>query len=169
MSKFIADSEVFDLMRDLVGQHHPDLALVVDEIQIVFKEKASKKGGKPILGKASIANDLISLIGNTPCKFILELGMDAWQDLSSRERKALMDHLLCSCRAEEVDGVYKYSIASPDISYFWDEFDRWKDWRPRPEGDGPDGPSPLNEVFAPGATQAAPTSNDSDDLADFDS
>lgn len=156
-SKFLADEEVFNMMKDLVGQHHPDLALVVDEIQIVFKDKASKKGGKVIPGKVSVANDLIALIGGTPCKFIIELGMDAWGDLSSRQRKALLDHLLCACRVEEVEdeeegNSYKYSIAMPDISYFWDEFDRWKDWRPRPDGEGPAGPSPLNEVFAPKVT-----------------
>lgn len=142
-----ADPDVVDMVKDLVAQHHPDLALVVDEIAVVFKEKGGETGGRPNLGKAQKANPLFGVLGDTDYKFILTLAADHWLELTTRQRNALLDHLLCACRADEVDGEYKYSLAPPDVSFYWDELDRWGDWRPRPEGDGPDGPSPVEEVF----------------------
>jgi hypothetical protein len=146
-SIYKAESDVVDMVKELVGQHHPDLALVVDEIAVVFREKAASRGGRAVLGKSAKASPLIGVLGNTDYKFIIELGGDTWLELTNRQRKALLDHLLCACRAEEDDGDVKYSIAPPDVSFFWDELDRWGDWRPRPDGEGPDGPSPVVQVF----------------------
>lgn len=143
-----ADPDIVDRVKELIGKHHPDLALVVDEIAVIFREKAAQKGGRPVLGKASKASPLIGVLGDTDYKFIIELAADSWLELTSRQQSALLDHLLCSCRAEEEDGNLKFSIAPPDVSFFWDELDRWGDWRPRPEGDGPEGPSPVVEVFS---------------------
>ena len=142
-----AEPEVVDMMRELIGQYHPDLALVTEEIAVVFREKAAQRGGRAVLGKAAKASPLIGVLGDTDYKFILELGGDSWLELTTRQKNALLDHLLCSCRAEEDDGNIKYSLAPPDVSFFWDELDRWGDWRPRPEGEGPEGPSPVEAVF----------------------
>ena len=141
-----AEAEVYDLMKEVVANYHPDLALVVDEIAIVFKEKASKSGGKVTLGKASKAPPLFGVLGDTDYKFILTLAADEWVNLTGRQRQALMDSMLCSCRAEEDDnGNLQCSIATPDVAYFYDELDRWGDWRPRPPEDGPE--SPLERIF----------------------
>lgn len=144
---FRAEPDVVDMMKDLVAKYHPDLAIVVDEIAIVFREKAGKAGGKVVLGKSKKATPLLGVLGDTDYKFILELAGDEWQNLTTRQRNALLDHLLCACRADDEDGEIKYYIAPPDVSFYWDELDRWGDWRPRPEGEGPDGPSPVEEVF----------------------
>lgn len=146
-SLYKADNDVLDMVRDLIANHHPDLALVVDEIAVIFREKAAQRGGRAVLGKAAKASPLIGVLGDTDYKFVLELGADSWLELTSRQRNALLDHLLCSCRAEEDGDSVKFSIAPPDVSFFWDELDRWGDWRPRPEGEGPDGPSPVVDVF----------------------
>lgn len=148
MSLYKAESDMMDMMRELVGQHHPDLALVVDEIAVVVREKAGKRGGKAVLGKSQKASPLIGVLGDTDYKFILEIAGDEWQNLTSRQRKALMDHLLCSCRVDDEgeDGLKCY-LAPPDVAFYWDELDRWGDWRPRPEGEGPAGPSPIDALF----------------------
>lgn len=159
-----AETDVVDLMKELVGQHHPDLALVVDEIAVVFRERAAQRGGRAVLGKSAKASPLIGVLGDTDYKFVLELAQDTWIELTSRQKKALMDHLLCACRADEVDGEYKYSLAPPDLSFYWDEFDRWGDWRPRPEGEGPDGPSKIEETFK----KKAGDDEDEDILAGFE-
>lgn len=141
-----AEQEVYDLMKEVVANYHPDLALVVDEIAIVFKEKASKSGGKITLGKASKASPLFGVLGDIEYKFIITLAADEWLNLSNRQRQALLDSMLCACRAEEDDkGNLQCSIALPDVSYFYDELDRWGDWRPRPPEDGPE--SPLERIF----------------------
>jgi hypothetical protein len=141
-----ADPEIYDLLKEVVANYHPDLALVVDEIAIVFKEKASKSGGKVTLGKASKASPLFGVLGDTDYKFILTIAADEWVNLTGRQRQALMDSMLCSCRAEEDDdGNLQCSLATPDVAYFYDELDRWGDWRPRPPEDGPE--SPLERIF----------------------
>lgn len=141
-----AEQEVYDLMREVVANYHPDLALVVDEIAIVFKEKASKSGGKITLGKASKASPLFGVLGDTDYKFIITLAADEWANLTIRQRQALMDSMLCACRVEEDDnGTPVCGIALPDVSYFYDELDRWGDWRPRPPEEGPE--SPLERIF----------------------
>lgn len=147
-SIYKADPDIVDMMKDLIGKHHPDLAIIVDEIALVIREKAGQRGGKVILGKSQKASPLFGVLGDTDYKFILELAGDEWQNLTTRQKNALLDHLLCSCRAEEGDdGTPKYFIAPPDVNFYWDELDRWGDWRPRPEGEGPDGPSPVEEIF----------------------
>ena len=142
-----AEQDVVDRVKELVAQYHPDLALVVDEIAVVFKEKGGEVGGRANLGKAAKASPLLGVLGDTDYKFILTLGQDHWLSLTTRQQTALLDHLLCACRADDEDGEIKCYIAPPDVSFYWDELDRWGDWRPRPEGDGPEGPSPVEEVF----------------------
>jgi len=153
-----AEQEIYDLMKEIVANYHPDLALVVDEIAIVIKEKASKAGGKPVLGKASKASPLFGVLGDTDYKFILTLAQDEWLNLTIRQRKALMDSLLCACRAAENDkGELDCAVAPPDVSYFYDELDRWGDWKPRPPED-PD--SHLERIF--GKKFAQDLSDDAD-------
>lgn len=146
-SIYKADPDVVDMMKAVVAKHHPDLALIVDEIAVVFKEKGGEVNGRPNLGKAQKATPLLGVLGDTDYKFVLTLAGDHWLELTTRQRNALLMHLLCACRVEEKDGEYKYTLARPDVSFYWDELDVFGDWRPRPEGDGPDGPSVVEEVF----------------------
>ena len=46
-----AGKDVYDVMTKLVTDYHPDLVMVLDEIAIIFREKASKAGGRVILGE----------------------------------------------------------------------------------------------------------------------
>lgn len=159
-SLYKAEPDIVDMMKDLVGKHHPDLALVVDEIALVFKEKGGETGGRPNLGKAAKASPLFGVLGDTDYKFVITLAADHWLELTTRQKNALLDHLLCACRADDEDGEIKCYVAPPDVSFYWDELDRWGDWRPRPEGDGPEGPSPVEEVFGKKADE-----DDDDPLA----
>lgn len=139
MERWKASKEVVDRMQALVREHHPDLVIVMDEIAIIFRETAAKRGGRVILGKASKANPLIAsgVISDEPWKFIIELPADEWEGLGNRKQEALLDRHLCACRAEEnpKTAELKCSIAPPDVAYYWDELDRWGDWHPREEGD----------------------------------
>ena len=159
MGLFKAGDDVRDIVTELIAQHHPDLALIEEEIAVVFREKASRAGGKVILGKSKKGSDLLSVLSDTQWKFILELGEDAWVDLTTAQKKALLDHLLCACRCEEDEssGNLKYFIAPPDVQFYWDELDRHGDWRPRPDDDER-GPSPVEEIF--GQTDSSDAASD---------
>jgi len=139
MEMWKASKEIVDQVQGLIKKHHPDLAIVMDEIAVIFRETAAKRGGRVILGKTSKASPLIAngILSDAPWKFIIELPADEWEKLTSRQKEALLDRHLCACRTEVNDktGETKYLLASPDVAYYWDEIDRWGDWYPRDEED----------------------------------
>jgi hypothetical protein len=113
-----ANEEVHDLMRELVGKYHPDLALVVDEIIVVFTEKGNKA---VVQGSASRVSPWMNLFGGTSYKFMIVLPADKWEnEMTSKEREILLNHHLFSCRAEEDpnSGDIKCSMAKPDVIAF---------------------------------------------------
>lgn len=142
MSAWKATTENSNVPELLAAQlaHHPDLVLCEDEIAVIFKEKASKKGGQVVLGAAKKAPNLLSVLGDTDWKFILEIAYDEWQDLNLKQQAALLDHLLCGCGVEEdaIKGTTKYFLKPPDVAFYFGELERHGDWRPRP-ADAPDG------------------------------
>jgi hypothetical protein len=129
-----AADDVYEIMKGLVASNHPDLALVVDEIIIVFNEKARKSGGNTVYGNAGRVGKMTNVIGGTDYKFILTLGADTWEtELSSRQRKALLDHLLCMCRCDEdpSSGELKCYNVRPDIMAFRENVERYGMWFPK--------------------------------------
>lgn len=147
-----AGEDVHAIVRKLVANNHPDLILAVDEIVVVFRDKAGKSGGKVTLGSSRKVTPVANAIGNTTYKFMLEVGADVWEnELDSVRQEALLDHLLCSCRCEEDEKTaeLKCSIAKPDISAFRDNVERYGMWFPKDEGDENKGSgvSPVEEIF----------------------
>lgn len=132
MDRWKAGEEVQDVIRELVGEAHPHLVDIVDDIIVIFKEKASRKGNYPQLGKTSKAPALISLLGERQYQFVIELGADTWVELEDSQKKALLDHQLCFISGEEDEKTaeMKYSLTTPDISYFSSEVERNGHWRP---------------------------------------
>jgi hypothetical protein len=144
-----ANDEVHASVKELIGQNHPDLALISDEIVIVFREKAGKSGGQVILGNSKKVAALANAIGNTDFKFVIEVAADLWEnELSSRQQEALLDHLLTACRCDEdpKSGEFKCSVAKPDIMAFRENVERYGMWFPV-ESKEDDGPSPVEEMF----------------------
>ena len=142
-----APDEIHAQIKELIGQYHPDLALVVDEIVVVFREKAGSSGGQVVLGRSKRSTALANALSGVEYKFILEIAADQWEnELTSRQREALLDHLLTACRAEEdpKSGEVKCSIASPDISAYRENIERYGMWFPKEEEEGP---SPVEEMF----------------------
>jgi len=144
-----ASDEIGKTVQDLIGQNHPDLALIADEIVVVFREKAGKSGGQVILGRSSRASALANALANQSYKFIIEVAADMWEhELGSKQREALLDHLLCSCRCEEdpKSGDMKCSIAAPDIMAYRENVERYGMWFPQEE-DAPPEEQPLDELL----------------------
>lgn len=130
-----ATEEIQDKVKHLVANHHPELVLAADEIVVLFREKATKKGGKVILGTSKKAPAILNILADIDCKFIIELAADEWVGLSDDQQTALLDHHLCAFQVEEdpKTGDVKYSIAPPDIGYYFGEYERYGDWRPKEE------------------------------------
>jgi hypothetical protein len=143
-----ANKDIHDQVMVLVGQNHPDLALCVEEIVVVFRSKAGKSGGQVILGRPKKATALANALAGEDYKFVLEVGADVWETgLTAREREALLDHLLCACRAEDdpKSGEIKYSIAPPELSAYRDNIARYGLWFPREDDEEED--SAVEKMF----------------------
>jgi hypothetical protein len=132
MDRWKAGEEVTASVLNLIANFHPHLTDICDGIVVIFREKASQKGGKPILGKTSKAPALITLLGEKKYEFILELGADTWIQLTPEQQNALLDHLLCHIGGEEDEKTaeMKYHLRNPDVYYFSEELDRNGHWRP---------------------------------------
>lgn len=134
---WLASKDVNDVVTTLISKFHPDLALVDEEIAVLFRERASKSGGRVVLGKAKKAPNVLSVLGDKEYKFILEVAADEWQTLDGKQQTALLDHLLCHCKVEEDEksGDIKYSLKTPDLFFFSEELERHGNWRPSEQTD----------------------------------
>jgi len=131
MDLWEAGSDINDIVHKLVAEFHPHLALIVDDIAVVFREKATKKGGVIIPGKVKKAPSLLEVLGKRNYAFILEVGWDEWGGYSDKQRVALIDHLLCGCQSkvDEKGGGMKYFIAPPDFAFYKEEIRRHGIWQ----------------------------------------
>ena len=129
--KWKASSSTQDIIRDLVANHHPHLVDIIDDIVVIFKDKASKKGDRPILGTTAKAPAILSVLGERDYKFVLTIGNDCWMKLTDPQKEALLDHLLCFIGGQEDEktGEMKYFMQTPDIFYFSEEEMRHGNWR----------------------------------------
>jgi hypothetical protein len=133
MDRWKAGEEIHESIKTLIGNHHPHLADISNDIVVIFKEKASRKAGcQPVLGKTSKASPLLSLLGDRKYQFIIELSADTWIKLSDDQKTALLDHQLSFIGGEEDEKTaeMKYYLVQPDISYFAAEVTRNGYWRP---------------------------------------
>jgi hypothetical protein len=142
-----ANKEIQEKIQHLIGQHHPDLAIICDEVVAVFREKAGKAGGQVVLGGAKRVAPLANALGGTEFKFVLELAADQWEhELTSKQQEALLDHLLTACRCEEdpKSGEFKLTVAKPDIMAFSENIERYGMWFPREEDEEA---TPVEQLF----------------------
>lgn len=121
MDLWRADADVTDLAMDIIKTNRPELA--VTEIVYIFREKAGKKAGKTIIATArkvaTKENVVHSFEGKPDVVFVVEIGADAWQELSPEQKRAVMHHELCHCGFEESEsGDMVPTIIPHDIEEF---------------------------------------------------
>lgn len=132
MSKFWkADEDVFEVMRALIAKHFPDLALCDREIAILFREKATKSGGRAVMGAARKASSQIEALSDVEWKFIMEIAWDEWKGLNQNTREALLFHLLSHFKVEEDEETHelKFGIVKPEVVFFERELEVYGAWR----------------------------------------
>lgn len=128
MTSYRPASEVARIATDLIAKHHEHLGDVEAEMQFVFRDKASKKGGRVVLGAARKVSGLNAWLAtdqdeaydeDAPGFFVIEIAEDEWQRLSDKQRVALVDHELSHCVIEwDDDGVPTLKIRSHDLEEF---------------------------------------------------
>lgn len=127
MARLYGEAEQVKEIADLLIPHyHPEIASA--RIGYVSVDKASKKNGKPVPGKArkvsGVWEHLVEL------DFIIEVAQDQWNDSTHRQRQALVDHLLECCTGEEDEktGDMKWIMRTPDVSEFTSILQRHGAW-----------------------------------------
>jgi len=150
-----AGDEVYKTMQTLIANNAnlAPLAIVDDEILIVFKEKATKSGCQVITGTTAKANALLSVVSEGDYKFVITLAGDEWLNMTMSEREALLFHHLCACGVEENpdSGEMKCFVKRPDVSFFREEVEQYGFWRT--SGATPE-PDYINELFGVPKQQA---------------
>ena len=156
---------VYEMMRHLIATRHPRLATVDERIAILFKEKASKSGGRVVMGKATKASTQMQTLGKAKYVFIITIPGDVWLEMQDkpREREALLDHCLCACGVtESEEGVDSYRILRPDVQLFSSNIREYGLALARPEDDEEElATATVEEVFgspkgeASGSVEAA--------------
>lgn len=118
--------EAEKIANHLIATYHPELATA--RFRYLFKEKASKKGGKPVMGSVKKMSDLMIYLINVD--FMVEIPLDIWNELDNTKRTALVDHLLerCSGEEDEETGEMKWKVREPDVHEFSSILRRYGAW-----------------------------------------
>jgi len=124
--KFGNAEEVELIAESLIPNYHPELATA--RIKYLFVEKAPKKGGRELPGKASKVSGKWEHL--TELDFTIEVPAPTWDEASNEQRQALVDHLLEYCTAEEDEktGDFKWLIREPDVREFSSILQRHSCW-----------------------------------------
>lgn len=138
-----AKKEIYEVLTSLIDGHHNDLLDVKEKILILFKEKASVKGGVTTIGTTKKAPPILAqgLVTKDQAKYtyIIELGFDAWNMLTDRQKTAQLDHCLCAMSVVyDNEGYPKYGVKPADFAAYRGEVERWGFWHPTCEAESPD-------------------------------
>jgi predicted metallopeptidase len=123
----MADEDTVGLMKKLIAAYNPNA--VEANVCLMFRSKCSKRGGKLVLGKTKKESDRAKLLHGFD--YIIELGADAWQELSNSQREALLLHEVLHISAvENGDGSMDYGIEQHDTEEFRKVIEAFGLWTP---------------------------------------
>ena len=117
---------VAEIAQRLIPTYHPELASA--RIVYIFVDKASKKAGKAIMGKARRVSGSLEFLLEQD--FIIEVALECWNEMPDRQRTALVDHLLETCTGVEDDqnGEMKWGMREADVREFTSILNRHGAW-----------------------------------------
>lgn len=124
-----ADQDVKDLLKEVVAENHPDMALYHEDVGIVFKPKASKKGGRIVAGTITKAPPSLSALADRDYKYLITLAEDVWIQYNSKDRYRELDHLMLHCQVTMDDKGTNFGLVGPEVVYFFEELERHGHWR----------------------------------------
>jgi hypothetical protein len=140
MSKWQAAPEIRQLAEDIIKRYPGQFGHLADKpIQYVWREKHRKLRGKQILGivwiqgglPAIMIKDALSTTGWAESKdskfFMMEIAMDTWQNLTDRQREALVAHELCHLGADDEGNIMTLPHDIEEFSWIAQTYGPWKD------------------------------------------
>lgn len=129
MPTIFSDAEAAKLLAEsVIANFHPNLATA--RIRWLWRDVAAKRDGKLVPGAVRrLTGPLEHCI---QADFLVEVALDVWNTLDEGKRRAVLDHLLAQCKAEEDEksGEMKYSKRRFDVMEFNEVFQRNGAWHP---------------------------------------
>jgi hypothetical protein len=107
---------VEEIARRLIPKYHSHLASA--KIRYIFRSRSTKRGGLVVPGGVAKFSKKYEFLVKSD--FLIEIALDVWNDLSSIQRSALVDHMLQRCNGveDEKNGDMKWSIRAPEVQEF---------------------------------------------------
>jgi len=107
---------VKEVAERLIPEINPDIASA--NILYLFKSKPFKQSGNIIPGVVKKVPDWVQYV--TEFDFVIIVGLPTWNEYSSTQRTAAVDHLISMISAEEDEqtGEMKYAIKKPTVQEF---------------------------------------------------
>jgi DNA segregation ATPase FtsK/SpoIIIE-like protein len=123
MKKFSeATAEVISLAEELIGKYHPNL----DEARIafVFQDEATETNGRIILGTTTKVSPKMQPF--MEYDFLIVIAEDRWIASSRQAHEALIDHELCHCGGDSLNG---WKLRHHDVEEFFEVIERHGAWK----------------------------------------
>lgn len=131
MPDYTRAEDVEQIAAELIRLHHPHLDRV--RIEYVWRDKASVKGGKIVLGKARKVSGLNAYLSRPDPDsdvyvdyFVIEIAADTWAALNEDQQRALVDHELMHCG---LDANFRLTLVPHDCEAFVNEIVRHGLWK----------------------------------------
>lgn len=131
MKEYSLSTEAALMAADLIPKYHEHLRLV--RIEYVFVSDMIKSKGKELLGRAKKKSGLDAFLAmqenaDEPQPFfVIEISKPAWDLLTQKQKKALVDHELCHCLWDVDKGIY---MRTHDVEEFSEIIKRHGLWQP---------------------------------------
>lgn len=128
MAEFREAPEVDEVGLDIMVRYHKHL--VEAKIRYLYRLGKWESKGRIILGKAAKTSDREKYLTGTD--FVITINFGAWQDLTPKEREALIDHELSHCEYDGTDerGERRWMIVPHDVEDFAHVVGRHGLWQP---------------------------------------
>lgn len=92
--------DMMELVGTIAEKDHEHLS--GRKIAVIMQDEATtRKGGKQVLGWASIPSARLRPILDDDYDFVICFAKDTWDKASAAQRAALVDHELCHCRLDD--------------------------------------------------------------------
>jgi hypothetical protein len=120
-----APQEIVALVSAVANEYHGRLG--AHDVAVIMAEKATKRGGKTVLATASRPTPRLKPLLAEDVEFVITIAADTWATLDEAQREAVVDHELCHCHVDDVDGTP--SIIGHDYEEFAAVVQRRGFWR----------------------------------------
>ncbi len=122
---FDAGQQIAD---ELIKKFHVELSNV--KFRFLCRNKASKSGEKKKFGQIKKASPMERHICGGDTDFIVIIALDVWNEYSSNQRNACIDHFLSKIivSEDEITAEPKYKLASSGVNESPEVIDRFGAW-----------------------------------------